>query len=288
MWKRCCGIAWQRSRGLDMAGFDTHIHSTASDGQYTPSQLVELAKEKGLLGLALTDHDTVAGHEEARRRAAELDIPFIPGIELSAELGERDVHILGYWINGEKLLATGRLQALHSARHRRVVEIVRKLDQLGMKLDLEQILSLEKAGRSLGRPHVAQAMVEAGYVGNIREAFLKWLGRGMPAFVPREKLSPQDAVALIKKSDGVPVIAHPGTGMPDSLIYALHRAGIGGIEVYHTEHNRAAEQKYLRIARKLHIAAMGGSDFHAPGIRAIGCRVTTLGQLEILSRFKKD
>lgn len=271
-----------------MAGFDMHIHSTASDGGFSPSQLVEMAKERGLLGLAITDHDTVAGHREAQVKAMELDVPFIPGIELSAELGERDIHILGYWINGERLLATGRLQHLHQARRERAAEIVRKLGQLGMELDLAQILASVPEGRSLGRPHVAQAMVAAGYVSTIREAFSKWLGRGQPAFIPREKLSPLDAVTLIRHCGGVPVIAHPGTGVPDSLIPILHREGVGGIEVYHPEHNRMAEQKYLRIARTLKIAAMGGSDFHVQGIRTLGCRVTTIGQLEILSRFKQD
>ena len=114
------------------------------------------------------------------------------------------------------------------------------------------------------------------------------VGPGQPAFIPREKLSPLDAVTLIRHCGGVPVIAHPGTGVPDSLIPILHREGVGGIEVYHPEHNRMAEQKYLRIARTLKIAAMGGSDFHVQGIRTLGCRVTTIGQLEILSRFKQD
>jgi len=271
-----------------MAGFDTHIHSSASDGAFSPSQLVEMAKAQGLLGLALTDHDTVAGHQEAKEKAAELDIPFIPGIELSAEQGDRDIHILGYWVDGQKLMDTGRLQQLHQARRSRITEIVRKLNQLGMELDLAEILGSVPDGRSLGRPHVAQAMVAAGYVSNIREAFTKWLGRGMPAFVPREKLSPQEAVALVRQCGGVPVIAHPGTGVPDALIPLLHREGVGGIEVYHPEHNRMAEQKYLRIARRLRIAAMRGSDFHVQGIRALGCRVTTIGQLEILSRYKQD
>ncbi|MDO4733105.1 MAG: PHP domain-containing protein [Bacillota bacterium] len=271
-----------------MFGFDTHIHSSASDGAFSPGRLVEMIKEKGLPGLSITDHDTVDGYAEAKKRAAELDVSFIPGIELSTELGERDVHVLGYWVDGEQLMATGRLQRLHQSRRQRIQEIVRKLNQLGMELNAEDIFSAAPAQRSLGRPHVAQAMITAGYVSNIREAFTKWLGRGKPAFVPREKMSPSEALSLIRQCGGVAALAHPGTGVPDSLIPALQQEGLGGIEVFHPEHNRMAEQKYLQIARKMKLAALGGSDFHVPGIRELGCRVSSISQLEILSRYRRD
>lgn len=270
-----------------MAGFDMHMHSQASDGAFSPTELVEAAAKRELLGMALTDHDTVDGLAEAAAVAAELDIAFIPGVELSAEAAERDIHILGYWLDAEKMLATGRLQKLAAARLQRGAEIVRRLKLLGMELDIDEIIRRSGSG-SLGRPHIAQAMVEAGYVGNLREAFSKWLGRGMPAYVPRDKLTPVEAVRLVLEAQGVPVIAHPATGVPDALIPLLVREGVGGIEVYHPEHNSAAEQKYSRIARNLRIAMMGGSDFHAPGLRDIGCRITTVGQLEILARYKQD
>lgn len=269
-----------------MAGFDMHMHSTASDGALSPAELVEAAAARDLLGLSLTDHDSVGGNAAAAARAAELDIAFIPGVELSAEVNERDVHILGYWLDSDKLLATGRLQHLSAARRQRGVEIVRRLSLLGMELDMDAILA--NCGGSLGRPHIAQAMVEAGYVANIREAFGKWLSRGMPAYVPREKLTPLDAVQLILAAGGVPVIAHPGTGVPDAMIPMLAREGLGGVEVYHPEHNAAAEQKYSRMARNLRLAQTGGSDFHVQGLREIGCRITTVGQLEILARYKPN
>jgi len=270
-----------------MAGFDMHIHSAASDGAFSPGQLVAIAKERGLLGLSITDHDTVSGLAEATAKAEELDIAFIPGVELSTEAADRDIHILGYWLDAEMLLATNRLQKLAQARLHRGGEIVRRLKLLGMELDLDAIVAAAGGG-SLGRPHVAQAMLEAGYVTSPREAFAKWLGRGMPAYVPREKLTPLEAVRLIRQARGVPVIAHPATGVPDALIPLLVREGVGGMEVYHPEHNSAAEQKYGRIARNLRIAMMGGSDFHVPGPREIGSRITTVGQLEILSRYKQD
>ncbi len=268
-----------------MSGFDTHIHSTASDGTYSPSQVVEMAAERGLLGLALTDHDTVNGLAEAKEKAKALDFPFIPGIELSAEIMDRDVHILGYWFDPEKMLATGRLQRLMEARRQRAAEIVHRLHLFGMDIDLAKIE--EAVGdNTLGRPHIAMVMVEAGYVDSLRTAFNKWLGRGMPAYVPREKLMPVEAIQLVLAAGGVPAIAHPGIGVPDHLIPWLVKEGIGGIEVYHPEHNRAAEQKYLRIARRYHLAALGGSDFHTTGVRAIGCRVSTVNQLGILAKYK--
>lgn len=269
-----------------MSGFDTHTHSTASDGSLSPTELVSLAKEKGILGLALTDHDTVDGLEEAAEAGRRLDVTVLPGIELSAEHNERDVHVLGYWIDPARMLATGRLQQLSAARTGRIYEIVRRLSILGMELDADAIIS--SAGSSPGRPHVAAAMIEAGYVGSLREAFIKWLGRGMPAYVPRAKLSPFEAIELIRSAGGVAAIAHPGCGVPDRLIRPLIRAGIGGIEVYHPDHNRAAEKKYAAIALQNGLAALGGSDFHAHGGQEIGCRVTTVGQLGKLAAFRED
>ncbi|MBR5429857.1 MAG: PHP domain-containing protein [Firmicutes bacterium] len=269
-----------------MAGFDTHVHSTASDGALSPRELVELARERQLLGLAVTDHDTVDGLAEAMAAGEELDVTVLPGIELSAEHNEQDVHVLGYWIDREKLLATGRLQQLSEARTGRIREIVRRLSLLGFELDAEAILSA--AGTSPGRPHVAAAMVEAGYVTTVGEAFAKWLGRGLPAFVPRAKLTPFEAVELIRTAGGVAALAHPGCGVPDQLIPMLVRAGIGGIEVYHPDHNRAAEKKYAALARRYGLAALGGSDFHVPGLRELGCRVTTVGQLGKLAARRQD
>ena len=270
-----------------MSGFDTHIHSTASDGRVAPGQLVAMAQERGLIGMALTDHDTVAGIEEAAQVAAELDFPFIPGIELSAQFAEHEVHILGYWIDREFMADNSRLQMMQEARMTRCEDMVRRLCALGLKLDVARIVECAAAeGCSLGRPHVAQAMVDMGYVENIKEAFTKWLSKGMPAYIPRLKLDPLEAVAMIKAAGGVAALAHPGVGVPDMLIPQLVRGGIGGIEVYHSEHNRAAEHKYLQLARRYKLAALGGSDFHVQGYREIGSHVTTVGQLAILAEYK--
>ncbi len=269
-----------------MAGFDTHIHSKASDGALEPAALVALAKERGLLGMALTDHDTIDGLDEAMAAGRALDFTVIPGIELSAMWQDKDVHILGYWIDVEKMRATGRLLELSAARKGRIYEICHRLDLLGMPVNADAIL--ETAGNSPGRPHIAQAMVEEGYVVSIKEAFVKWLTQGKPAYVPRTKLSPFESVELIHATGGVAAVAHPGCGVPDQMIGQLVRAGIGGIEVYHPEHNRMAEAKYSRFARQYRLAALGGSDFHVPGVRELGSRITTLGQLGKLAAFKAE
>ena len=143
-----------------MAGFDTHVHSTASDGVFSPSKLVVSAQKRGLLGMALTDHDTVDGLPEAAEAARDLDYSFIPGIEISADYYEHDVHILGYWFDSERLLASGRLQRIAGFRVKRIYEMTHRLQLLGMPLDADAIVA--SAGASLGRPHVAQAMIEAG------------------------------------------------------------------------------------------------------------------------------
>lgn len=269
-----------------MPGFDMHIHSTASDGQLDVVEVIDLARTKDVAGIAITDHDTVEGLPRALAYAKSLDFPLIPGIELSTEYENRDVHILGYWIDVEKIQVSGRLQEIGQARQERCRQIVRRLAALGMELDADAIIAAAKDGKSLGRPHVALAMVEANYVATLKEAFNKWLGRGMPAYVARPKFTPREAIALVQAADGVAVLAHPGISVPDYMLQPLIRLGLGGIEVYHSEHNKRAEQKYLQIARRYRLAAMGGSDFHLPGVRDIGSRTTSIGQLERLAEAR--
>lgn len=271
-----------------MAGFDLHVHSSASDGAETPAALVKMAKERGLLGLAITDHDTAAGLKEATEQALLLNFPFIPGIEISSELHEKDVHILGYWLDLPAVSADVRLQKMQEARSQRCYEMVERLNLLGMELSAEEIIAEAGNCGSLGRPHVAMAMVKAGYCTSIKEAFNKWLGRGMPGYVPRLKLDPWQAIEIVLSAGGVPVLAHPGKGVPDQLIPRLIKAGLGGIEIYHPDHNYAAVRKYLRIAQRYRIAATGGSDFHIQGVRDLGCRITTVNQLARLAEKRED
>ncbi len=267
-----------------MAGFDMHIHSTASDGQWGAEQIIDYAREIGLDGIALTDHDTVAALEAGQKYALSHRFPFIPGIEISAEWGSRDVHILGYWVDFNQKELLEELEIFQNSRRNRCLAIVDRLKSLGMPLDGEAILL--KSGSSTGRPHIAKAMTDAGYVDSMREAFQNWLGRGMPAYVARRKFCPFKAVETIRKSGGAPVLAHPGVGVPDNLLEQLARRGLAGVEVYHPEHNRRMEQKYLQFARFYRIAALGGSDFHGNAERPIGFKTTTLYQLELLARLR--
>lgn len=271
-----------------MVGFDLHIHSTASDGATAPADLVVLAKEQDLLGIAITDHDTTYGIAEAAQKAAELDVPLIAGIELSAEQNDKDVHILGYWLDTEKIEADPELREMHQSRFQRCREIVSRLSRLGIELDAEQIIAKAGEHGTPGRPHIAMALVEAGYCGSIKDAFNKWLGRGMPGYVARHKLEPLQAIQIILRAQGVPVLAHPGLGVPDGIIPRLAKAGLGGIEVYHPDHNPMAERRYLQLAHKFRLAATGGSDFHVQGIRSIGCRVTTVRQMARLAAKREE
>jgi predicted metal-dependent phosphoesterase TrpH len=272
-----------------MTGYDMHIHSTASDGYLDVQEIIDLARSKDeLTGIAITDHDTVCGLPRACAYANSLNYPLIAGIELSSEYENHDVHILGYWIDVEKITADGRLEQIALAREERCRRMARSLATLGMPIDIEAVIAAAaETKRSLGRPHVAQAMVEAGYADNIREAFSKWLGRGMSAYAPRLKLSPYEAIEMVAAAGGIAVLAHPGTGVPDHLAPLLARQGLGGIEVYHSDHNKMAERRYLQMAHALRLAAIGGSDFHMPGSRDIGCRITSLEQLRFLAK-KKD
>jgi 3',5'-nucleoside bisphosphate phosphatase len=271
-----------------MAGFDMHVHSSASDGAMAPADLIVMAKKQGLLGMAITDHDTTAGFEEAAAKAAQLDFVIISGIELSTEIHNKDIHILGYWVDVDIIEHDSVLQLMHQARFQRCYDIVSRLSRLGIKLDADKIITDAGPIGVPGRPHIAFALVEAGYAKSIKEAFSKWLDRGMPGYVPRAKLNPEKAVEIIISAGGVPVLAHPGTGAPDSLIAELVAIGLGGIEVYHPDHNKQAEQKYLIMAKRFHIAATGGSDFHTQGRRQLGSRITTLKQLALLSQKRED
>ncbi|MBQ3112496.1 MAG: PHP domain-containing protein [Firmicutes bacterium] len=264
--------------------FDMHMHSTASDGRVAPELLPQLVKDAGLVGFSLTDHDTVAGIGRAAAAAKELDLAFIPGIEISCEANDHDIHVLGYWFDAAKMQADGRLQLLAEARVQRVEAIAHRLELLGMPVDIEAILA-KGTECTLGRPHVAAAMVEKGYVSTPREAFIKWLGRGLPAFVPRYKLTVEESVEMIKGAGGVAVLAHPGPSDADFLLPKLNRLGFGGLECYHSDHHKEAERRYAHFARQHRLAVLGGSDFHHLGARPIGCRRTMLAQLEWLARY---
>ena len=247
---------------------DLHTHSTASDGTLTPAALLDCAAGRGLVGLALTDHDTLAGLEEARAQAGRHGIAFLAGIELSTRLGELDaIHLLGYFPEGplgEELPAACNDMA--AARARRAGEMVARLNAAGVAVSLEAVRAEAGIG-VIGRPHLARALVAGGWAGGIGEAFQRWLVPGRPGYLPHARLSTLEAIGMLRRAGGVAVLAHPGTlGLTpralEALVGELKRGGLGGLEAYWARH--APEQVALceRLAVKLKLVATGGSDFH--------------------------
>ncbi|HEU5396404.1 MAG TPA: PHP domain-containing protein [Verrucomicrobiae bacterium] len=240
---------------------DLHLHTNFSDGTFTPEELVFQGQKAGLACVALTDHDTVEGCARAGAAAAAVQMEFIPGTELTAEHNDIEVHILGYFIDtgNEKLLtAIGGFQAV---RQNRIHEMVARINELGVPLQAESVFALANC-RSPGRPHVARAMVKAGLVSSLDEAFEHFLKKGRPAWVPKSKISALDAITLIHQAGGLAVIAHPGLNRTDEIIPALVEAGVDGIECFHTKHSTTMSERYLEIADKYRLLVTGGSDCH--------------------------
>lgn len=242
---------------------DLHVHTTASDGVLSPSQVVEEAKHLGLSAIAITDHDTTAGLGEALEAGRTLGLEVAPGVEINAEENGKDVHILGYFIPYQDEGFEARLRTQREARVQRLHKMLAKLDGLGVHLSPEEVLSrLTGKGGSVGRPHVAQSLLEAGYVESVDAAFVYFLGRNAPAYVPREGMSCFEATALIRQFHGIPVLAHPGLLNRDELLSGLLTSGLMGLEAYYPRHDERTTQKYKDKAKTLGLLLTGGSDFH--------------------------
>ena len=242
---------------------DLHTHSTASDGTLAPADLVRQASRRGLTVLALTDHDTTSGLAEAIATGESLGVRVIPGIELSTDVSAGEVHILGYGIDPDSKELQEALARYRQARLDRAERIVDRLRELGVDLPPGSVQA-SSGDASLGRPHIARAMIEAGYVQSVSEAFDRYLGNDMPAYIASErKPTPSEAIRLIRAAGGLPVHAHPFTSgrFPDSLP-ALTDAGLAGIEVYYAEYTPERREMLERIAAKHGLLATGGSDYH--------------------------
>src|SRR5215472_4599428 len=246
---------------------DLHTHTTASDGTYTARELVREAAQRGLRVLAITDHDSTDGLVEALDEArGHAPLQIVPGIEINCDVEGAEIHVLGYYPDYEAAWFQDFCREQRRERRARVERIVARLGELGMPIDPEAVFALVREG-SAGRPHVAQAMLARGYVKTVREAFDKYLGTGKPAHVPRKKLTPTDAVRLIRRAGGVPVLAHPGLADRDAMIPELIAAGMMGIECYYSEHSAGQRAAYLERCRQDDLVATGGSDFHGPRVR---------------------
>ncbi|MDD2509710.1 MAG: PHP domain-containing protein [Syntrophomonas sp.] len=246
--------------------YDLHTHTTASDGLLSPTELLGKASEMRLPGLAITDHDTIDGLEEARRFIAEnsLALDFVPGIELNTELTEKEIHILGYFIDYHDHRLLGRLQEIKEARLERARKMINRLVVMGLNIDLDQVKRLAQ-GDLIARPHIAQALMENSYVFSVKEAFDKYIGKGRPAYVNRYKFLPEEAIALINEAGGIAVLAHPGLIRNDSLVEDIIALGIEGIEVFYPEHNHKQILKYSAFCQQHQLLITGGSDFHGYG-----------------------
>jgi 3',5'-nucleoside bisphosphate phosphatase len=244
---------------------DLHTHTTASDGRCSPVELVSIAAAAGVHVLSVTDHDTTAAADEASAACASAGIEFVPGIEITAVLDGRDVHVLGYFIDpGSSALAVF-LSEQRQRRIDRLRQIIDRLSSLGIVLDPDAVLQPARADtkKAAGRPWIARALVAGGHVADTREAFDRFLATGKPAFVPRTGPSPADVFARIHDSGGLASLAHPGLLGRDDLIPGFARAGIDALEAHHGKHTSDDASRYLAMAREYGLAVTGGSDYHA-------------------------
>ena len=245
---------------------DLHVHTTASDGLLTPADIVARALEAGLTAIAITDHDSVAGVEEARDAAAGTTLEVIPGVELSVHALGGDAHILGYFVDHHNAALQVALSRLRDARFERAVAMVEALQAAGHAISLQDVLDFADGG-AVGRVHVARALVAARSVDTIESAFSDLIGRDGPFYVNKALFLPRDALGAIHAAAGVAVLAHPGVSGEGPLI-GLIAEGLDGVEAYHAEHTRPQRDHFASMARRFGLVATGGSDFHGPGLRS--------------------
>jgi predicted metal-dependent phosphoesterase TrpH len=245
------------------------MHTTASDGRCSPEDLVQRAFDKGIRTLSVTDHDTMAAVPAAAASAASLGMSFVPGIEITSVEGGRDVHVLAYFLPELTPELTALLAEQRQNRLARAQTIATRLAAVGAPIDVTALLEAAKAlgGKSLARPQIAQALIAAGHVASVAEAFERFLGEDGPAYVPHKGASPAEVVGLIVRAGGVASMAHPGYTRMDGIIPGLVDAGLLALEAYHSSHDEATTTRYLDLAREYGLAVTGGSDFHGEGTR---------------------
>lgn len=246
---------------------DLHTHTTASDGLHRPSENVRMAKEAGLAAIAITDHDTTAGIAEAMKAGQELGVEVVPGVEISTSYEGQEVHVLGYYIDAADPKLTDRLVSQRRVRERRNEGIVVRLNELGIPITMAMVA--EAAGRkpgmeeTIGRPHIAEALVRLGAVASVQEAFDRYLAQGKPGYVdPPPRISPEEAFRWIHEAGGTAIVAHPGLYHNDALAEKLLQSGADGLEAYHSDHGPEAERFFSEVAERYGKLVTGGSDFH--------------------------
>ncbi|MFA5089819.1 MAG: PHP domain-containing protein [Candidatus Omnitrophota bacterium] len=239
---------------------DLHLHTLFSDGTYAPEELIAQSKKAGLSAISIVDHDTISGIKPALDMAATEGIEVIPGIELTADYDGREVHILGYCLDCTTPGFKERLEELRKNRIDRIYQMLERLGKMGLSLEPDSVFKLGKG--TVGRLHIARAMVEKGIVGSVAEAFSRYIGDKSSAYVCNFNLPPEKAVELIKKAGGIPVLAHPYSLGGDELLFKFIGYGIMGLEVYYPEHTSSMVRHYLAVTDKFNLLATGGSDCH--------------------------
>jgi predicted metal-dependent phosphoesterase TrpH len=245
---------------------DLHIHSTYSDGVLKPAEIVDLAESRGVLAIAITDHDTAAGTDEAIKRGTEKGIEVISGIEISSWWGDISMHILGYCFRHDDAQFISCLKLLQDGREKRNLQIIENLNRLGIRVDIRELLHYSEYGQT-GRPHIARLLVDRGVVKNVDLAFKQYLGRGAAAYAERFRFSAADAIAMIREADGIAVLAHPASLDPSlrsipGLITDLRQVGLEGVEVYYPSHSPKTARALMKMAEDGGLLMTGGSDFH--------------------------
>ncbi len=268
---------------------DLHVHTNASDGLFTPSEVVENSLKLGLGAIAITDHDTVDGYVEASRMVDAKVMEVVPGVELSSNHKGADVHILGYYIDHQNPEFAKKILKFRQSRYERGESMVARLNELGLNLSMDTVKTIA-GNSSLGRPHVADALLREEFVQTYDEAFARYIGYHAPAYVPKKILTAPQAIDLIHLIRGVAVMAHPGTLRHDEFIPDLVEMGIDGIEAYHSQHKRNDITRYKNLARKLGIIYTGGSDCHGPrkGKSLIGTQRVPYSVLVKLKKVKES
>ncbi len=241
---------------------DLHVHTNASDGALPPAEVVKTAAEAGLAAVGITDHDTVAGLDEALEAGERLGIVVVPGVEISTIYGKNaEAHILGYFMDHHDSVFAEKLRVLKDARWERGRMMVERLQAVGVPIDFDRVQELADGG-AVGRPHVARALCEVGAASSLDAAFGRYLVEGAPGYVERMKVTPQEAVRMILDAGGVPCCAHAGKLKDDALLVDLMDCGLKGIEAYHPDHSSAACRSYAKFGLKNRLIVTGGSDAH--------------------------
>jgi len=277
--KKACPPNDEHGRRVDL-----HVHTNCSDGTFTPEEVVEYAVKIGLSAVAITDHDSVEGVEPALKAALDKNIEIVSGIEFTTEMQNTEIHILGYFIEYNKKWFIDELKALRILREKRMTRMLDCLAQKDIKLTMDDVRGVSGEG-SVGRLHLAKLLFKKGYVSSVYEAFVKFIGAGKSCYVRGDRISPVESISIINKAGGVAVLAHPNTMGKDEFIPKLVKAGLKGLEVYHSDHNEQAVNQYKKVAQDLGLLITGGSDCHGMGKGKVVMGTVTVGY-DVVEKLK--